>query len=106
MISLIAMIELISLRSSKLRTPKVRINYFQNPSANLAISGSLSSAETFLEYSKKMTKIASALKQLVPLSEVDSATEIFARFTTLKLSEFNVGYHITSRTLGLVLFSE
>lgn len=88
-----------------MRIPKFESN-FQNPSANLAISGSLSSAETFLEYSKKMTKIASALKQLVPLSEVDSATEIFARFTTLKLSEFNVWYHITSRTLGLVLFSE
>lgn len=37
-----------------------------------------------------MTKIAETLKDLVPISEVDSVTEIFTRFTTLKLSEFNV----------------
>lgn len=46
-------------------------------------------SETFLEHSKKMTKIANTLHHLVPYSEVDSVTEIFIRFTTLKSSEFN-----------------
>jgi len=54
-------------------------------------------SETFIEHSKKMTKVASTLKDLVPLSEVESVTEIFIRFATLKVSEFNVIIFIFSQ---------
>lgn len=42
-----------------------------------------------------MTQVIDVLREIAPLCEVESVSEIFSRFTTLQASEFNVKFLIS-----------